>query len=112
MSYSLNAVANAPKDTKPKATAAAKKGPAKKKVCLLFKPSKWVTIYCRSLRISIQCFWLQFQANVVDTDEEDEVRELKERLAAYNLDSSPEHNCNYSYHNVTFSFFVFTGSNF
>ncbi|KAF3321549.1 DNA topoisomerase 2 [Carex littledalei] len=54
--------AKAPKETKPKATATEKKGPAKKK------------------------------ANVVDTDEEDEVQELKERLAAYNLDSSPEHN--------------------
>jgi hypothetical protein len=38
-------------------------------------------------------FFSQFQANVVDIDEEDEVQELKERLAAYNLDSSPEHNC-------------------
>lgn len=44
---------------------------------------------------------------MVDTDEDDEVQELKERLAAYNLDSSPEHNCNYSYHNVTFPFFVY-----
>ncbi|KAJ4733624.1 DNA topoisomerase 2 [Rhynchospora pubera] len=29
---------------------------------------------------------------VVDIDEEDEVQDLKQRLAAYNLDSSPEHN--------------------
>lgn len=28
---------------------------------------------------------------LVDDDDEDEVLELKERLAAYNLDSSPDH---------------------
>lgn len=78
---------------KPKPRGGKKKAPAKKvhsSLNFILLPFKF--IYKLS-NLHTEFIQFNFQTTMVDSDDDDEVLELKDRLAAYNLDSSPDKTC-------------------
>lgn len=79
-------------EVKPKSRAAPKKAPAKKvRICQLVL--QVISCQCRHCCNRFSLYQQQKSSLILKDDDatsEDEVHDLKERLAAYNLDSSPD----------------------
>ena len=79
----------APEAAKPKGRAGSRKAPAK--VCFCYYVLFFLVMDFSRTQVDITCsFQPRKQTSVLNDDDDDDVLELKERLAAYNLDSSPD----------------------